>query len=299
MILGCHVKMASPLYLEGSVREALSYHATALMLYTGAPQNTRRSPIASMHAEEARRLMQESGLPMERMIVHAPYLINPANSVKPEIAELAGTFLASEIQRTHEIGARYLVLHPGSYTTADAETGIASTIHILNELPEIPEGVVICLETMAGKGSEIGTSFEQLAEILEGLDHPEHYGICMDTCHLNDAGYEIGAFDCILEEENRLIGLDKVHVVHLNDSKNPQGSHKDRHANIGLGTIGFEKLHAVAVHPALAHAAKILETPYIDEKPPYKTEIRMLESGVYEQGWDKSLEEEKPTKKSA
>jgi len=292
MILGCHVKMTAPLYLEGSVREALSYGADALMLYTGAPQNTRRSPIEAMHAEEARHLMKESGLPMDRMIVHAPYLINPANSVKPEVAELAGSFLASEIQRTHEIGARYLVLHPGSYTTADAETGIASTIRILNALPEIPEGVIICLETMAGKGSEIGSSFEQLAEILEGLDHPEHFGICMDTCHLNDAGYDISGFGRILEEESRLIGLERVHVVHLNDSKNPRGSHKDRHANIGLGTIGFDQLHSVACCQELAHAAKILETPYIDEKPPYRTEIRMLRDGIYKPGWDKSLETE-------
>ena len=282
MILGCHVQMKAPLFVEGSVREALSYGANALMLYTGAPQNTRRREIEEMHVQEAAALMKEHGIPMEHMIIHAPYIINPANSVKPEVAELAVSFLNTEAERTKAIGAKYIVLHPGSYTTADPDTGISTAISHLNEC-SIPDGIVICLETMAGKGSEIGRSFEEIARILEGLKEKEKYGVCLDTCHLNDAGYDVSDFDSILDEFDRVIGLEHLHVIHLNDSKNPRGSHKDRHANIGAGTIGFDILHAIAENPRTAAVPKILETPYIDKCPPYKEEIEMLRSGIYKQ----------------
>lgn len=283
MILGCHVKMNAPLFLEGSVKEALSYGCDALMLYTGAPQNTVRKPITDMHVMEAQQLMEQNHIPMERMIIHAPYLINPANSVKPEVQELAHDFLISEVNRTAEIGAKYLVLHPGSYTTTDPETGIRTCTALLNSIGTLPGNVVICLETMAGKGSEIGTSFEQLEEILSGLDHPEHYGICLDTCHINDAGYDVHDFDAVLDEFDHVIGLRNLKVIHLNDSKNERGAHKDRHANIGQGTIGFDTLHAIASNRRTEHITKILETPYIDKKPPYAIEIAMLRSGKYDQ----------------
>lgn len=281
MIIGCHVQMKAPRFLAGSVEEALSYGANAMMLYTGAPQNTRRRPISEMKPEEAAALMKENGLPMDRMIIHAPYIINPANSVKPEVAELAVTFLQQEIERTHEIGAKYLVLHPGSYTTTDAETGIRTAVKHLN-MVNVAEDVTVCLETMAGKGSEIGRTFEQLAQILEGLKQPERYGVCFDTCHTNDAGYDINDFDSVLDEFDRVIGLDRMHVIHLNDSKNEKGAGKDRHANIGRGTIGFDILRGIAVNPRTAHIAKILETPYIGSKPPYGYEIEMIRSGVYD-----------------
>lgn len=280
MIIGSHVQMKAPDFVEGSVREALSYGANALMLYTGAPQNTKRRALAEMHIEEAGKLMQENGIAMENLIIHAPYLINPANSVKPEVAELAVEFLASELQRSAAIGARYIVLHPGSYTTADLETGIRTVIAQLNRL-SIPEGIVICLETMAGKGSEVGFRFEHLAEIIAGTDHPEHFGVCLDTCHINDAGYDAADYDGVLDEFDRIIGLDRLHVIHLNDSKNPRGARKDRHANLGQGTIGFENLCTIAHHPRTAHIAKILETPYIDGIPPYKEEIEMLKSRTF------------------
>jgi len=282
MILGCHVQMKAPLYVEGSVKEALEYGANALMLYTGAPQNTRRKEISEMHVEQARVLMKENGIPMEHMIVHAPYIINPANSVKPEVAELAVEFLEKEIERTHEIGARYLVLHPGSFTTTDLETGISTIISQLNKVSYCYDDVIICLETMAGKGSEAGFRFEHLAEILEKLNHPEQYGVCFDTCHTNDAGYDLRAFDDVLDEFDRIIGLKKLHVVHLNDSKNSRGARKDRHENIGLGTLGFDLLHQIACCPRLSNIPKILETPYINKKPPYKYEIEMLRKGVFE-----------------
>ncbi len=282
MILGCHVQMKAPLYLEGSVKEGLSYGCDAMMVYTGAPQNTVRKDIDTLHIAQAQELMKEHHLPMERLIVHAPYIINPANSVKPEVAELARQFLQLELERTAAIGAKYLVLHPGSYTTTDLETGIATIVRQLNAIEYDPYDVIVCLETMAGKGSEVGFRFEQLAEILSKLRHPEHFGICLDTCHIWDAGYDVKHFDDVLDTFDHVIGLERLHVIHLNDSKNVQGARKDRHANIGMGEIGFEALHKVAENKRTEHIAKILETPYIDKKPPYKQEIAMLRSGKFE-----------------
>ena len=283
MIIGCHVSMSAPEFVLGSVKEALGYGANALMLYTGAPQNTRRKPVEELCIPEARALMKESSMPMDRMIIHAPYVINPANSVKPEVMELARSFLIEETRRTEAIGAKYMVLHPGSYTTTDLETGLRTASAQLNEIEgELSDQVVICLETMAGKGSEIGSSFEQLAELLEHLNHNERYGVCLDTCHISDAGYDLSDFDAVLDEFDRVIGLERLHVIHLNDSKNPRGAHKDRHENIGFGAIGFDLLHAVAENSRTAHVAKILETPYIKAQPPYGIEIDMLRKGVFE-----------------
>ncbi len=282
MILGCHVQMKAPGFVEGSVQEAISYQADALMLYTGAPQNTKRRETEELRIPEAQKLMKEAGIPMENLIVHAPYLINPANSVKPEVAELAVSFLHTEAQRTAAIGAKYLVLHPGFYTTADLQTGIETASKHLNTLPDLPEGLVICLETMAGKGSEIGFRFEQLADIMENLNHPEHYGVCLDTCHIHDAGYDLEHFDDVLDEFDRVIGLKHLHVIHLNDSKNIRGARKDRHANLGMGEIGFNALLKAASNPRTEHIPKILETPYVGGKPPYGKEIEMLRNGVFD-----------------
>lgn len=278
MILGCHVSMKAPLYLEGSVQEALSYQANALMIYTGAPQNTKRIEVEKLHIKEAQALMKANDIQLENLIVHAPYVINPANAVNQETGEFSVTFLQKEIERTRAIGARYIVLHPGSYTTADLNTGIKAAIQHLNEV-DVPDNITICLETMAGKGAEIGYQFEQLAEVLEGLHQSDRYGICLDTCHINDAGYAVTDFDAVLDEFDHIIGLNRLHVIHLNDSKNPLGSHKDRHANIGQGTIGFDTLEKIACNRRCALIPKILETPYIDKKPPYKEEIAALRAG--------------------
>ncbi len=277
MIIGCHVQMKAPDFLKGSVKEALSYGCNAFMLYTGAPQNTKRRDTRELKIQEAAALMQANDLPMDRMIIHAPYIINPANSTKESVMELAVSFLQQEIQRVHEIGAKYLVLHPGSYTITDTETGIHTAISQLNKV-EVPDDVMITLETMAGKGSEIGWQFEQLAEILSNLKQKDRYGVCLDTCHINDAGYDVTKFDDVLDEFDHVIGLNKLKVIHLNDSLNPRGSHKDRHANIGKGTIGFDTLYAIAHNKRIDHIAKILETPYVDGKPPYKEEIAALTS---------------------
>ncbi len=282
MILGSHVKMAADLYLEGSVKEALSYGANAMMIYTGAPQNTKRIPVERLHIQEAHQLMQDHGISAEHLIIHAPYIINPANSVKSEVAELAVEFLEKEIQRTKAVGSNYIVLHPGSYTTTEMETGIRTIIRQLNSIRDIPEGIMICLETMAGKGSEVGYRFEQLAEIYDGLELKEHYAVCFDTCHTHDAGYDLTDLDSVLDEFDHYLGMDKMKVIHLNDSKNIRGARKDRHANLGQGMIGFDTLYNVCIHPRLEKIPKILETPYIDGKPPYKEEIEMLRNGVYD-----------------
>jgi deoxyribonuclease-4 len=293
MIIGSHVSVTAPEYLAGSVREALGYGANALMVYTGAPQNTKRKPVMDLKPKEARELMKEAGISMEHMIIHAPYIINPANASKETVRELARSFLIQESARVEAIGASYLVLHPGSYTDMDLSTGIATAIDQLNSIDDQLSGrVTICLETMAGKGSEIGFQLEQLEEILEGLHSPQKYGICLDTCHMNDAGYDVSDFDSLLDEFDRILGLSRLKVIHLNDSKNPRGARKDRHENIGLGAIGFETLYRIAHNERTAHIPKILETPYIGKKAPYGVEIEMLKNGVFDRSRLEALKDE-------
>lgn len=276
MIIGSHVSMSAPDYLLGSVKDALTYDANALMVYTGAPQNTIRKSVASLKVEEAKELLKSNNIPFDRMVIHAPYIINLANTIRPETYDLAVSFLRQEIDRVTEIGATYLVLHPGSYVGATLEEGIASIIQGLNEVVKEDDDIIICLETMAGKGSEVGYCFEQIKLILDGVRYPNMYGVCLDTCHIHDAGYDVLNIDSVLEEFDRIIGLDKLYVVHLNDSKNIKGAKKDRHANLGQGEIGFEGLYQIAHHPLLEDKIMILETPWIDDQPPYKEEIMML-----------------------
>lgn len=283
MIIGSHVKMNAPEYVLGSVKEAISYGANALMLYTGAPQNTKRVPVEKLKIKEAHALMEEVGIQKEHVIVHAPYLINFANCVKEEIGQLAKEFMASELLRTQEIGSKYIVLHPGSYTTTDAKTGIETIIKHFNQMDIDYKDTIVCLETMAGKGSEVGRSFEELEEILSGLHHVDSFGVCLDTCHIHDAGYDVSQFDEVLNQFDSVIGLKHLHVIHLNDSKNERGAHKDRHENIGKGKIGFDTLHQVVTNERIKNIPIILETPYVNEKPPYKIEIEMLQNGIYDE----------------
>lgn len=284
ILLGSHVGMSGNEMFLGSVKEALSYGANTFMVYTGAPQNTRRKEISELRVDEAKALMAENGI--STFIVHAPYIINLANSVKPETFQLAVDFLKVEIERTHAMGSNILVLHPGSHVDAGVDAGIEQIIKGLNMVLTADTPVYIALETMAGKGSEIGRTFEELKRIYDGVNHPEKLRICMDTCHLSDAGYPVATdFDGILAEFDQILGLDQLAAIHINDSKNEQGAHKDRHANLGDGHIGFDTLKYIVHHPKLAHIPKILETPYIDDPdregyklPPYKEEIaRLLE----------------------
>lgn len=275
--IGSHVGLKAPDYFLGSIREALSYEANACMVYTGAPQNSKRKPISLFKVEEARKLMAENGMEPDSVIVHAPYIINLGNTVKPETAEFGVEFLQEELKRVAELGSSILVLHPGAHLKAGIEAGTASIVNGLNTvLSNDDSDVIIALETMAGKGTEIGSSFEELRAIIDACSCPERLGICLDTCHIHDAGYDLGNFDQILEEFDEILGLNRLKVLHINDSKNIQGARKDRHENIGAGEIGFEKLAYVVHHPQLENIVKILETPYIEEKAPYKEEIEQL-----------------------
>ena len=282
ILLGSHVGMSGKDMFLGSVKEALSYGANTFMVYTGAPQNTRRKEISELKVDEAKALMAENGI--STFIVHAPYIINLANSVKPETFELAVEFLKVEIERTYAMGSNILVLHPGSHVDAGVDAGIEQIIKGLNMVLTADTPVYIALETMAGKGSEIGRTFEELKRIYDGVNHPEKLRICMDTCHLSDAGYPVSTdFDGILAEFDQIIGIDQLAAIHINDTKNEQGAHKDRHANLGDGHIGFDTLKYIVHHPLLKDVPKILETPYIDDPdregyklPPYKEEIARL-----------------------
>lgn len=279
LFLGCHVGLKAPDYFLGSVREAIGYEANACMVYTGAPQNSKRKPVSQFKIQEARALLEEHGWLPSSVIVHAPYIINLANTVKPETAAFGAEFLKEELQRVEALGSSILVLHPGAHLKAGTEAGTRSIIEKLDAvLDQDSTSVTIALETMAGKGTEIGRTFEEIEAILEGVSHSERLGVCLDTCHIHDAGYDLDHFDDILDEFDRIIGLERLKVLHINDSKNERGAAKDRHENIGAGKIGFDNLAYVVHHPRLDGIVKILETPYIDDEPPYKEEIARLRS---------------------
>lgn len=282
--IGSHVSMSGKEMLLGSVKEAVSYGANTFMFYTGAPQNTARKPVSQLRVEEAKEYMKERHISIDDVVVHAPYIINLANTVKPEIYELAVRFLKEEIARCEEIGVSRLVLHPGSHVKAGDEAGLKQIVKGLNEVLREDQKVHIALETMAGKGSEMGRTFDQIQYMIENTKHSSLLGVCLDTCHIHDAGYDLTHFDDILEEFNQKIGLDRLLVVHVNDSKNERGAHKDRHENIGYGYIGFETLNQIVHHPKLKDVPKILETPYIDGKAPYREEIEMFMHQTFNSG---------------
>lgn len=281
--LGSHVGMAGKEMFLASAKEAASYGANVFMLYTGAPQNTRRKDVEELNIEAGWEYAHAHGI--DEIVVHAPYIINLANTVKPETYELAVEFLEKEIVRTAAMGSKVLVLHPGSHVNAGTEAGTAQIIKGLNTvLNQNGDDVCIALETMAGKGSEIGRSFEELKAIYDGVEKKERLRVCFDTCHVNDAGYDlVNHYEDVFAEFDRIIGLDQIAVFHVNDSMNPLGAHKDRHANIGKGTIGYEALYRVVHDERFLEVPKILETPWLCEEgsakktiPPYKEEIAWL-----------------------
>lgn len=278
--IGSHVSMSGKNMLLAASEEAVSYGANTFMIYTGAPQNTRRKKIEELNIESGQAHMLENGI--VDIVVHAPYIINIGNTTNPATFELGVQFLRSEIDRSHALGAKQIVLHPGAHVGAGAETGIKKIIEGLNEVLDQEENVQIALETMAGKGSECGRSFEELAQIIDGVTHNQHLSVCFDTCHTHDAGYDIiNDFDGVLQQFDSIVGLDRLKVLHINDSKNITGARKDRHENIGFGHIGFKALNYIVHHPELEDVPKILETPYVgedkkDKKPPYQFEIAML-----------------------
>ena len=290
--IGSHCRLGAPDYLVGSVQEALRYGANSLMVYSGAPQNTIRVSTSKFQVKEAQALMAEHQILKENIILHAPYIINLANTTKPETFELAVDFLAQEVKRAQDLKIQVMVLHPGSHVGAGVEVGIVRIIQGLNMVFEQIDmkDTIIALETMAGKGTEIGSRFEELAQIRSGVTKPESIGFCLDTCHIHDAGYDVANFDELLAEFDEVLGLEHLKVVHVNDSKNIRGARKDRHANLGYGEIGFDSLLKVIYHPQLAHLTKILETPYIDNKPPYGLEIMSIKNKTFEHQLFEKLE---------
>lgn len=290
MIIGSHVPLAGQDQFLGSIKETISNGANALMVYTGAPQNTMRKPVEAMKIAEAHKLMDRHGLNKSNIIVHAPYIVNLANPAQTK-RDFAVSFLSQEIIRSASLGAHILVLHPGAHMGQGLEKGIDLIAEGLNRILKQTShsGVSVALEGMAGKGSEIGSFFSELKAIIDRVIDNDRIGICLDTCHSYDAGYDVkDDFDGVLREFHDIVGLDKLLVVHINDSKNPIGSHKDRHENIGFGSIGFAAILHITNHPFLTDIPKILETPYIKSPtdtsrsyPPYKLEIEMLRNHTF------------------
>ncbi len=286
MKLGSHVKMRGKEMFLGSAKEAASYGANAMMIYTGAPQNAVRKDLSLMKIEEGKKYMEDHGI--EEVVVHAPYIVNLGNNKDQSKYEFAIEFLANELKRADALGAKQVTLHPGAHVGLGAKAAIENIAHGLDEALKASKDVSVALETMAGKGTEIGRTFEELSEIIEKCSENGRLSVTFDTCHANDAGYDVkNGFDDVLNEFDQIIGLNRLKVVHLNDSKNECGAHKDRHANIGFGTIGFDSLNYIAHHPQLEAVPKIMETPYVGEDKknsfaPYAYEIAMLKNQAFD-----------------
>lgn len=279
LIIGSHVSYKNSTQLLGSVEEAVSYGANAFMFYTGAPQNTQRGEINDLVTYEAMKKMKENGIMLENVVCHAPYIVNLANNIDPEKYEFAKNFLRQEIERCIKLGVRRMVLHPGSATKLDRTDALNNIIRGLNSILCPDDNIVILLETMAGKGTELGINLEELKYIIDNIKLQDKIGVCLDTCHLSDSGVDISKFNVYLDEFDKQIGIDKIGCVHLNDSKNPIGARKDRHENLGYGTIGFDTLIDVAYNKRLENIPKILETPFVDrEYAPYKFELEEIKN---------------------
>ena len=287
LIIGSHVSFNNKDQLLGAVKEAVSYGSNTFMFYTGAPQNTRRGEINDFMTLEAYKLMKENNIELDKVIVHAPYIVNLAN---PDNMEFSIDFLTNEVERCNLLGMKYLVLHPGSSVNVSREEGIANIIKGLNAILTNNNNICICLETMAGKGNELGRNFLELKEIIDGVNFKDSIGVCMDTCHLFDSGIDITDFDKVLDDFDKQIGLNYLKCIHINDSKNIFSSHKDRHENIGYGNIGFDILIKIIYNERIKNIPKILETPYVgktdDDKeriyPPYKYEIEMIRNKKFD-----------------
>lgn len=282
LILGCHVSYKKDSQLLGSLNEALGYGANTFMFYTGAPQNTSRYPINDNLTLEAFKKMKEIGFDYSKVVVHAPYIVNLANDDEVKF-NFAVQFLKDELKRCSQLGIKNVVLHPGSHVGIGIDAGICNIARGLNMVLGDVD-VRILLETMAGKGSEIGSKLEEIKRIIDLVEDKKHIGVCIDTCHLSDAGYNLRDFDSFLDKFDEVIGIENIGCVHVNDSKNDLGSHKDRHENIGFGKIGFDTLMGVIYNKRLENIPKILETPYVDrEYPPYKFEIEMIKNKKFDE----------------
>lgn len=298
MKIGSHVANSGVKMLLGSVEEALSYNANCLMVYLGAPQNTYRKPLNQMNIETALNLAKVNNIDPHDIIVHAPYIVNLAQQ-DDEKFNFAVKFLSEELKKTDLIGAKYMVLHPGAHVGSGSNVGINRISNGINQILDLTSNYnsIIAIETMAGKGTECGRNFEEIASIIDQIDNKDRIAVCLDTCHINDAGYDIvNNYEQVIEEFDKIIGLKYLKVIHINDSKNPLNSKKDRHENIGFGHIGFETIKKICNDERFKDIPKILETPYIEiskEKsiPPYKEEIQMIKEGIFNQKLKEMIKE--------
>ena len=286
LLIGSHVSFSKDKQLLGSVEESIGYGSTTFMFYTGAPQNTLRIPINDELTFKALELMKKNNIDYSKVIVHAPYIINLANGKDLDKYNFSIKFLTEEVERCDKLGIKNMVLHPGSHVGEGIDVGIENIINGLNTIIEDTDkeksNVRILLETMAGKGTEVGSNFEEIARIIDGVKNKDRIGVCLDTCHLHDSGYDIQAFDDLLNEFDRTVGLKYVKCIHINDSKNLQGARKDRHENIGFGYIGFDNLIEIIYNERLDDIPKILETPWVGDNPPYKEEIEMIRNKEFD-----------------
>ncbi len=278
LIIGSHVKFNNSKQLLGSVMEAVSYNANTFMFYTGSTQSTSRCMINDELTYEAFKLMLENNINSDNVIVHAPYIVNLANRADEDKYNFYLNFFSEELNRVKKLGFNKIVLHPGSAVNCSREEGLNNIVYGLNKVFDNTLDTIVLLEFMAGKGNELGTSIDELKYIIDGIKNKDRIGVCLDSCHMNDAGVDISKLDEFLDEFDNKIGIDKIKCFHLNDSKNQIGSHKDRHDNIGYGTIGFDNLINITTNKRLEGIPFILETPYInrnskEEFPPYKYEI--------------------------
>lgn len=286
-LLGGTVRNASPDQLAGSVKEALSYDADTFMVYLGPPQSSYRRPLSELHVAEMTRLMQENAMDITKAVIHAPYIVNLAQA-DDEKRNYAVDFITREATEAIDAGFSRMVVHPGAFLEATPQEGLARIAKSLNEVSSrlSSPSFSILVETMAGKGSEACHVFGEIHDLLSLL--PQSFGVCFDTCHVWDAGYDIrNDYEQVLSAFDQAIGLTRIGCLHLNDSKNPCGARKDRHANIGFGAIGFDALHRFYADPRFAGVPKILETPFVTKESgetvaPYRQEIAMIRAGFFD-----------------
>lgn len=274
LYIGYHLSSVNG--FEAMGKEALLAGANTFAFFTRNPRGGKAKDIDPDDAKALISLIFDNDSPFAPLVAHAPYTLNPCSD-KANVREFAHMCMSDDLQRMEYLPGNYYNFHPGSHVGQGVEAGIRMITDLLNDIMTPEQTTTVLLETMSGKGSEVGGRFEELAQIIDGIKLKDKIGICMDTCHVHDAGYDIiGDLDGVLDEFDRIVGLDKLKALHINDSKNPMGSHKDRHACIGEGTIGLDAIGRFINHPKLAGLPCILETP--NEFEGYKREIEMLRS---------------------
>ena len=271
--IGCHLSSSDG--FEAMGQTALSIGADTFQFFTRNPRGGRAKEVDPQDAQNLRVLMKEHHF--APLIAHASYTLNPA-SADPKTRDFARWAMEDDLKRLEYLPGNYYNFHPGSHVGQGVDKGIELIVHTLNEILDSKQHTTVLLETMSGKGSEIGSKFDELKRILDGVNHNQLLGVCFDTCHVSDAGYSLVQLDDTLAEFDKQIGLSLLKAVHLNDSLNPQGAHKDRHAPIGQGTLGTQTLASVINHPALKHLPFCLETP--NDLSGYAREIKLLR-GLY------------------